>query len=107
MRVMADLPCGSWRARTSGPARPPERSQAIDDGECRSSCFARNGYGRAFSGSPLRRCLHFRMKERGQPVLFAQPCSINGAHMARFERGHGVITVRATAFVLENIIAAD
>jgi len=27
--------------------------------------------------------------------------------MARFERGHGVITVRAIAFVLENIIAAD
>ena len=47
------------------------------------------------------------MKERGQPVLFAQPCSIDGAHMARFERGHRVITVRAIVIVLKNSFAAD
>src|SRR5712675_1223905 len=47
---------------TSGPAQPPERFHRLATASVGSSCFARNGYGRAFSGSPLRRCLHFRMK---------------------------------------------
>src|SRR5260221_12219021 len=41
MRVMTDLPCGSWRARSSGPAQPSERPHRLATASVGSSCFAR------------------------------------------------------------------